>query len=342
MPRSGTIIIENFDSRILKNNPLRDPAERKFPVYLPPSYSTGNKKFPVVFLISGFTGKGMMNLNISFLSENIQERLDRLMNERKIKEMIVVMPDCMTQYGGSQFINSPATGRYEDYIIKELVPYIDNKYRTLSSAKSRAICGKSSGGYGAVVLAMRNPEVFGLMCSTAGDMYFEYCYMPEFPKFITDIEPYGKGNAGVANFIKKEINHRQPKPKSFHNIINTIAMSSCYSPDSAGMKKRGYNFELPFNVLTGELDKRVFDKWLTHDPVRMVDRYVSNLKKLKLIYLDAGIHDEFSLNIGARIFCDKLKRKNIKFIHEEFNAGHMNIQYRYDRTFEIISKNILS
>ncbi|MBK8550815.1 MAG: esterase [Ignavibacteria bacterium] len=337
MKNTGTIVLEKFDSKILKGNPLGDPTEREFPVYLPPSYGKSGKNFPVVYLISGFTGKGIMQLNESFLSENIKQRLDRLISTKKMKEMIVVMPDCITKYGGSQFINSVATGNYEDYLIKELIPFIDKNYNTENKSSSRAICGKSSGGYGAVVLAMRNPDVFGLMCSTAGDMYFEYCYLPDFPKFIADIEHYGTGHKAVVNFIKNELNYKQPKPKSFHNIINNIGMASCYSPNPNGMKTKGYNFDLPFDIHTGELDAKVFDRWLKHDPVRMVNKYVSNLKKLKLIYLDAGIKDEFNLNIGARIFCDSLKEKKIKYIHEEFNDGHMGIQYRYDRTFEVIS-----
>ncbi len=339
---SGSIVLETFDSKILKNNPLGDPSERDFPVYLPSSYFESEKKFPVVYLLSGFTGTGIMNLNVSFLSENIYQRFNRLIEEKKMKEMMVVMPDCITKYGGSQFINSTATGRYEDYLINEIVPYIDQKYRTISDRNSRAVCGKSSGGYGAVILAMKNPEVFGLVCSTAGDMYFEYCYQPDFPRFITNIEHYGKGHKAIADFIKKEINYLQPKPKYFFDIMNDIGMASCYSPNPAGLKSKGYNFDMPFDINTGELDKKVFDKWLKHDPVRLVDKYFTNLKKLNLIFLDAGIYDEFNLHIGARIFCSKLKKKNVKYIHEEFKDGHRNIQYRYDRTFEVISKHILS
>ena len=343
MINSGSIIFETFESRILKNNPLGDPYERDFPVYIPKSYFKNvNKRFPVVYLISGFSGKGIMNLNINFLSENIHQRLDRLIESKKMKEMIVVMPDCITKYGGSQFINSTGTGRYEDYLMKEIIPYIDSRYRTIPESSSRAICGKSSGGYGAVILAMKHPDVFGIMCSTAGDMYFEYCYQPDFPKFITVIENYGKGSKGIAQFVKNEINSNQPKPKYFFNIINTIGMASCYSPDAGGFKTKGYNFDLPFDLNTGELDKKVFDKWLKHDPIRLVDKYSSNLKKLKLIYLDAGIFDEYNLNIGARIFCNKLKKKKINYTHEEFKAGHMNITYRYDRTFGVISDNIKS
>jgi len=340
--KKGTVIIESFISRILKKNPLKDPALREFPVYLPPSYFKSQKRFPVVYLLSGFTGKGIMNLNKSFLSENLVERLDRLISEKKIKEMIFVMPDCITKYGGSQFINSKGTGNYEDYLIKELIPYVDLKYKTIDEYGSRAVCGKSSGGYGAVVLSMKHPDIFGLMCSTAGDMYFEYCYLPDFPKFISDIEHYGKGHKAVASFVNKEINFKQPKPKYFFNILNIIGMSSCYSPCPENTTKKGYNFNLPFDIFSGVLDKKVFNLWLKHDPVRMLDAYIGNLKKLKLVYLDAGTKDEFNLHVGARIFSDKLKKNNVKHIYEEFDDGHMNIQYRYDRTFELISHYINS
>jgi len=339
---SGSIVIDSFESKVLKNNPLGDPALRSFPVYLPHSYYSVKKKYPVVYLLTGFTGRGMMALNESFLSENIHERLDRLISKGIMKEMIVVMPDCITKYGGSQYSNSTATGRYEDYVKSELVNYIDNNYRTIGSSRNRAVMGKSSGGYGAVMLAMRNPDVFGLMCSTAGDMCFEYCYKPDFAKFVTQIERYGKGHKAITNFIKKELNNKQPKPKSFHNILNVIGMSSCYSPNLNGIESKGYNFDLPFDISTGELNESVFNKWLRKDPVNLVEKYRGNLQKLKLIFIDAGKSDEFNLNVGARIFVKKLKDYAINCLHEEFDDGHFNIQFRYDKVFEVISKYINS
>lgn len=337
--KTGKILIESFNSNVLKNNPLKDPSIRKFPVYLPPSYD-GVKKFPVIYLLSGFTGKGIQNLNISFLSENIEERLNRLISEKKMKEMIVVMPDCITKYGGSQFINSKGTGNYEDYLIKELIPFIDKKYNTINSSNYRAVCGKSSGGFGALYLGMRNPETFKLVCSTSGDMYFDYCYLKDFPKFVKYISNYGSGHKAVSNFVKKEINFNQPKPGYFHDIINIIGMASCYSPNPDAVKTKGYNFDLPFDIFTGEVDETVYKKWKKFDPVNLVSRYKNNLKKFKLLYLDAGSSDEFSLNIGARIFCTRLEKYKIKFIYDEFKGGHFNIQYRYDKTFNIISKHL--
>ena len=190
----GTVLEISVESKILKNNPLKDPHIRNLYIYLPPTYYTKpQKKYPVVFLIAGFTGKGANYFNYSYLGERINEKLDRLHDEKTIGEMIVVLPDCITKYGGSQFINSAATGKYEDYIIKELVPFIDNNFRTIPKANARGICGKSSGGYGAMVLSMRNPDVFGLMCSTSGDAYFDYCYFPHFADFAQFLRSYGKG-----------------------------------------------------------------------------------------------------------------------------------------------------
>lgn len=330
----STVVALKHASKVLKNNPLKDPYIRNVLVYLPPSYGKQGRKFPVVYLISGFTGFGAMNMNVSAYSENIQQRLDRLIKAKKIKEMIVVMPDYITKYGGSQYVNSTATGRYEDYMIKEIVPFIDANFRTIPKAASRSIIGKSSGGYGAMWLAMRHPEVFGLMVTHSGDSAFEYCYMKDFPDFVVQIQNYGNGHKALANFIKLWINYKQPKPKDFHNILNIIGMSSCYSPNP---KRKEYNFDLPFDIYTSELIPETWNKWLKFDPVRLVGKYKNNLKKLRLIFVDCGTRDEFNLQAGARIYCDKLKRNGIKYIHQEFNDGHMNIQYRYDVSFKYIS-----
>ncbi|HEY3250025.1 MAG TPA: alpha/beta hydrolase-fold protein [Ignavibacteria bacterium] len=335
---SSLVISVLHTSKILKNNPLKDPYQRELLIYFPPSYRRSNKRYPVTYLISGFTGFGKMNMNLSAYSENIQQRLDRLIKTKKINEMIVVMPDCFTKYGGSQYVNSTATGRYEDYLVKEIVPYVDRTFRTIPKAGARSIIGKSSGGYGAMWLGMKHPDIFGLMVTHSGDSAFEYCYMKDFPDFVVQIQRYGKGHNALKNFIKSQIGYNQPKPKDFHNILNIIGMSSCYSPNP---KRKEYNFDLPFDIYTGELIPQIWKKWLRFDPVRLVDKYKNNLKKLRLIFVDCGTSDEFNLQSGARIFVEKLRKRGIKCFHQEFNDGHMNIQYRYDTSFKYISDYFL-
>ncbi len=328
----GTVIIETIASKVLRGNPLGDPFVRRVPVYLPPDYDAGEKRYPTVFVLTGFTGRGLMLLNDAPWEETLPQRMDRLIAQGMVRPMIVVMPDCFTRIGGSQYINSSAVGQYEDHIVHELVTYIDQHYRTIANRNARAVVGKSSGGYGSIILAMRHPETFGIMASHSGDLYFELCYKPDFPAALRGLKKYG----GLDKFWN-EFQTIRPRDRDFNATLNTIAMSACYSPNP----ESPHGFDLPFDPETGELRTEVWQRWLEWDPVYLVDKYLDALKSLRLIYLDAGLRDEFNLQYGARIFAQRLKERGIPFVHEEFDDGHMNIQYRYDYSLKAISSAIV-
>ena len=173
--RAGTVKILRHTSRVLAGNPLDDPVTRDVIVYLPPDYDSGDERYPTVYCLTGFTGRGRMLLNDQAFTPNLAERMDRLIAAGGVRPTIVVMPDCFTHLGGSQYINSSATGRYEDYLTQEIVPFVDDNFRTLVHPEQRGVMGKSSGGYGSLVMGLRHPDVFGLVCSTSGDAYFEIC-----------------------------------------------------------------------------------------------------------------------------------------------------------------------
>ncbi|CAN5162935.1 alpha/beta hydrolase-fold protein [soil metagenome] len=327
--KQGTIKVLRHESEILKNNSLGDDYIRDLIVYLPPDYDE-NKSYPTVYCLTGFTGRGKMLLNDNAFSPDLAERMDKLISENKIKPMIVVMPDCFTHYGGSQYINSSATGDYEVYLTKEIVPFVDAEFRTINDKNSRAVMGKSSGGYGALIMAMRHSDIFGLACSTSGDCYFNYCYLPDFPKAFRAI----KGNP--KKLVEKMWNEEAKKGKDDFAALNIIGMSACYSPN----RDSEFGFDLPFDLETGEIISDVLVRWMKHDPVFLVERYAENLKTLKLLYIDAGTKDEFYLDLGAKILCEKLKDFDIPHIHEEFDDGHMKISYRYNRSLELISENV--
>ena len=173
--------MHSHESAILRSNPLNDPHTRDIIVYIPPEYSRSySKGYITVFVLAGFGGNGSSILNIDPLGENIERRMNRLISDGKCGPMILVLVDCFTRFGGNQYMNSSATGRYEDYITKEIVPFIDQNYNT----SSRSVMGKSSGGYGSLMLGMRNPEVFQGLVDHSGDAAFEYCYLPDFPKAL--------------------------------------------------------------------------------------------------------------------------------------------------------------
>ena len=116
----GDIDLMTVESTALQGNALGDPDIRQVPVYLPPGYETSQERYPVLLALTGFTGSGRMMLNAAAWSESFNERMDRLLAEGSIGPMIVAMPDCMTRFGGSQYLNSSATGRYEDHLLKEI------------------------------------------------------------------------------------------------------------------------------------------------------------------------------------------------------------------------------
>ncbi len=326
----GTIKVLEHESKVLEGNPLGDPYKRELYVYLPPDYEKTDQNFPVVYCLTGFTGRGKMMLNDSAFSPNMAERLDKLIASKTIKPMIVVMPDCFTKYGGSQYINSSATGNYEDYLIDEIVPFVDENFRTIPNGNSRAITGKSSGGYGAMVMAMRHSDVFGLASTIAGDCYFELCYKPDFRKALKAI----KGNP--LKLIEKFYDEESRKSKFAFDGLNTIGMASCYSPNPDSE----WGFDIPFDLETGEIRDDVWRRWLKHDPVHLVEKHFEELKSLKLFFIDAGTSDEFALDLGAKVLVERLKKYSVPHIHEEFDGGHFNINYRYNRTFELISEKI--
>lgn len=321
----GTILRLQHESRVLENNPAGDPHIRDLYVYLPPGYEE-TKRYPSVFVLSGFTGRGRMQLNDSAFSPNFAARMDSLINSGVIRPMIAVLPDCFTRFGGSQYVNSTATGNYEDYLTNELVPFVDEHVATIQDRDARGVMGKSSGGYGALVMAMRHSDIFGLVCSTAGDAYFEHCYLADFPKAFRAIN--GDPEALVAKFWDEEAR----KSKDDFAGLNIIGMSACYSPNGAG-------FDLPFDPNTCEIRDDVWQRWLAHDPVRLMEKSVENLNSLRLLFIDAGKRDEFALDFGARILCDRLRAHDIRHVHEEFDDGHFNISYRQKRSLELLSEN---
>ncbi len=322
----GTVINLRHESAVLKDNPLADPHVRDLFVYLPPGYEDSDTSFPAVYCLTGFTGRGKMLLNDNAFTPNLAERMDKLIAAEKIGPMIAVMPDCFTYYGGSQYINSTATGRYEDYLLEEIVPYVDENFRTISDRGSRAVMGKSSGGYGALIMGIRHADVFGLVCSTAGDAYFEYCYPSDFAKAFRTIK-------GDPKRFMREFWATEKQGKDDHAALNTIGMAACYSPNGAEL-------DMPFDLETGEIRDDVWKRWLEHDPVRLAEKHREALRSLKLLYIDAGTRDEFALDVGAKILSRKLTELNVPHVHEEFDDRHFNISYRYERSLELISERI--
>ena len=327
----------DYDSAVLKGNPLGDPSLRELPVLLPPTYQDEpNRRFPVIWVLAPFTSWGEKLFNLAAWDESIVQRADRLMRAGEMLPSILAFPNAFTRFGGSQYLNSPAVGRYHDYIVDELVPFVDRSLRTLAHRDNRAVVGHSSGGYGALMFAMRCPDVFAAAASHSGDMFFEACYWPDIPGAVRTLSRYDS----VKKFTDelKLMTHTRDGGRDWFSALSLCAMSACYSPNSDSE----VGFDLPFDTYTGEIRHSVWDRWRELDPVHAGQAQLESLRGLKALYLDCGTYDEFNLVLGARRFHRMLQAADIGHVYEEFEGSHHNLNWRYARSLPLLARAISS
>lgn len=328
----GRVDVVLHRSHLLSQNPLGDPSERELGVYLPPGYDESNDRYPVVLLLPGFTGTGLQMIARGAWQVPIDHRMDALLAAGQAEPAILVMPDCFTRYGGSQYVDSPAIGRYASYLCDEIVPFVEARYRTLPR---RAVVGKSSGGYGALHLCMTRPGMFAAAASHAGDCAFELSYRRELPLVAAALDRDG----GVEKFVQR---FEQSLSKSGSDIetLSVVCCAAAWSPSERGPYGVGTGLDLPFVMRTGALRPDVWARWLAHDPLHRLDdaHAVDALRELALLFLDAGRNDEYGLQLGARQLSDKLTAKGIAHTHEEFAGGHRHTTHRYDRSLALVTK----
>jgi S-formylglutathione hydrolase FrmB len=321
---AGRIEENVISSSLLRGNPLGDPHERPLPVYLPPGYDEEpGRRYPSVYVIQGYTGHVAMWRNRSPYRLPFPEAADAVFAAGDVPPAIVVYVDAWTRYGGSQFVDSPGTGRYHSYLCDEVVPWVDARYRTLPDLAHRAIMGKSSGGFGAMITPMLRPDLFGALATHAGDTLYEYCYIPEFAtatrhlrRYDGDIWRWWQDFSSRVAFTKEED----------MSLLGVLGVAACFSAGEGG------TVDLPFDPVTGVLRPAVWQRWLEWDPVRMASVYAGALRGLGAIWIDAGTRDEFHLDLGATAFRAALRDVGVSddVVHFElFEAGHMSIDYRY-------------
>ena len=312
-----------FESEALRGNPLGDPHVRPLWVYLPPGYDEEpERRYPSVYALQGLTGQVDMWRNRSAFRKNYPELADAAMASGDCPPCIVVWVDAWTSLGGSQFLDSPGTGRYHTYLCDEVVPFVDEGYRTLAARDHRGIAGKSSGGYGAMVTPMLRPDLFGGLATHAGDALFEVCYLPDFRATVRTLRDQYDGS--FERFWADFRSRPAFSKKTDYPPLNDWCMAACYSTDEDG------TVHLPYDTATGELIPEVWERWLAWDPVRMVPRYVDALRGLRAIYIDAGNRDDAYLDLGAEAFRRALEQIGVTDVYFEFFDGtHMNIEYRY-------------
>jgi S-formylglutathione hydrolase FrmB len=321
---TGSVNEHVIDSALLRDNPLGDPHERPLWVYVPPGYEpAGGRRYPSVYVIQGYTGLLTMWRNRTPFRQPFVETADAVFADGEAPPAIVVYVDAWTAYGGSQFVDSPGTGRYHSYLCDEVVPWVDQHYLTVPDAAHRAIMGKSSGGFGSMITPMLRPDLFGALATHAGDSLYEHCYIREFGPAVRALRAYEGDIGRWWDDFRSRVAWTKEEDAL---LIGLLGVAACFSARDDG------TVELPFDSRTGVLAPAIWQRWLDWDPVRMVAGHADALRSLHSIWIDSGTKDDYFLDLGAEAFRDELRRIGIAddvIRFELFTATHAAIEYRY-------------
>lgn len=332
-PLAGRLDQHVVSSQALVGNHLGDPSDRPLWVYVPPGYDDDpGRRYPSVYVIQGYTGQVVMWANRSAFKATFPERVDALVASGEVPPCLVVFVDAWTAYGGSQFVDSVGTGRYHTYLCEEVVPFVDARYRTLDDAGHRAIMGKSSGGFGAMITPMLRPDLFGGFATHAGDALYELLYISEFGPAVRAL----RGFDGDIGRWWSDFQQRPAFGRSDDDVVLVfLGCAACFSPDPDG------NPLLPFDTVTGRLIPEVWERWLDWDPVRMVSRYAQALQGQRAIWIDAGTRDDYLLDVGAEAFRRELASIGVTDVHFElFEGTHSGIEWRYPLSLAYLARRL--
>jgi len=327
-PLAGGFTRERIASTALCDNPLGDPFERTLWVYTPPGYADTDRRYPTIYFLHGYLGRVDGLWNWVGFQPGVPQLIDELFADPSVDPAIVVLVDAWTKIGGSQYLNSPATGRYLDYLAEDVVAAVDERYRTIPDRDHRALSGKSSGGYGAMVATMLRPDVFGAFASHSGDCGFEQCYLFDVSacaRALRDVYG-GSWDSFFEDFFSRPARILQASDPD-HVLINIYAMAAAYSGEEDG------SVSLPFDPETLRFRDDVWRRWQALDPVRMVASKLDVLRSLRGIWLDAGLRDDYYLDLGAQAIASQLAEAGIEHTFQLFEGFHAGVQHRYQLGF---------
>jgi enterochelin esterase-like enzyme len=316
---AGTIHRLTVDSKALAGNLLGDPTARIVDVYVPAGHD--GKDLPLLVDLVGYTAGGPAHTAWKAFGENVPERLDRLIGEGKMAPAVVAFPDCFSRLGGNQYVNSPVLGNYEDFLITEMLPAVETRFGC-GGAGRRGVFGKSSGGFGALVHAMRHPDIWAAAASHSGDAGFENLYLAGFPDVLMAL---AKKNNSIEEWMKSFEAKPKLDGKDTH-LLMFLCQAASFDPDPDAY----LGLRLPVTTDTCEIIEERWANWLKWDPARMVEAHAHSIGKLKGFFLDCGTEDQYAILYGTRRIHKELERQGVAHRYEEFPDNHSGIDYRMD------------
>jgi hypothetical protein len=298
----GRLVHARVASESIRHNVIGVSAERGVTVYLPEGYDGGTGRYPVVYYLHNL----FEDDRTLYARYDAKALFDRAIRDRVVPGVIVVSADFGTPLGGSLYTNSAVTGNWEDFLVRELVPYVDATYRTLASVASRGLAGDRMGGYGAIRIAMRHPDVFGSV----------YALHPVGTGSGLQIM-YSRPNWGL---VSRATSADDLKDDVFSQIFTAIFQAHLPNRD-----KPPLYVDLPARLVGGRL---MVDAALTerlHASFfleRQVPRYAERLRSLRGLKLDWGRSDANQDHVYSnQAFTRKLDEFGVPHEAEEYRGG---------------------
>jgi enterochelin esterase-like enzyme len=312
LPAKGTVQRIKVHGKSLEGNLEGDSPDREVSIYLPPRYdSESTRHYPAIYLLHGYfltdqywtgTAPSLNIPGVKVLAADVPAAMDEGIAKGTLQPMIVVMPNAYTKYAGSMYSSSATTGDWESYIAEDLVAYVDSHYRTIRNRLARGLVGHSMGGYGAVRIGMKRPDVFASLYIMSACCLMDNPVPPAPPA-----PPAPPTNSGQSN--------APPVPNPFAQV--TLARAAAWSPNPTHPPEY-----LDMPTKDGQPQPLVIAKWAANSPLAMIDQYVSNLKKYHAIGGDVGLQDGLS---GANRQMDQAFRDyGIKYEFQTYEGDHTN------------------
>jgi hypothetical protein len=228
-PPRGRLESVTVDSHALRDNMLGDPSSRVVSVYLPDGYDESVQDFPLFVCLAGFTSSGLKKTAWQGFGQSVPQRLDRLIADGAMGPVVTAFPDCFTSLGGNQYINSAAMGNWEDYLLDEMLPLLEQRFRIRRGRDGRAVFGKSSGGYGALIHALKHGTRWRAAASHSGDVGWELVYLRDMPKAL---DVLARHDGDVERFLQHLREAIKIRGNEMYALM-LLAMSATYDPDPA-------------------------------------------------------------------------------------------------------------
>ncbi len=304
--QDGKVLDLTVHAVSLEGNLIEDSPDLSVGVFLPPGYEDQiNKRYPVIYWLHGYSGKGKRIGNAGW-NENRVKAVNNLINSGTIKPMIIVMPDGTNKFGGSLYTNSVVTGNWEDFIVDELPKFIDANYRTIAKPESRGIAGHSMGGYGAIKIAMKHPDIFSAVYGTS-------------PAFLArNPNGYAWHEKDIYNALATKSWEEFSKQDFLTKVM--IGAAAAFSPNPKNPPFYG-NLTCEFDGDTISINGYAKARQLANTPSFMADQYISNLQQLTAISFCAGIKEKV-IKVQCKYFSETLTRINVEHSFEIFDGGH--------------------